>query len=119
MGYHNVWTIAHWTPTSCTVRSMLLFFFVQTHCMQTVHLIIVLPYKHFSIIPEEKKYNSCPCLKIHVPSINLAIHHQIRRLESSEVGYSNIKTYGDIPPFWVGFLQEIPRHGYHFSLKNP
>ena len=34
-------------------------------------------------------------------------------------GYSHIKTYGDVPPFWVGFLQEISRHGYHFSLKNP
>ena len=34
-------------------------------------------------------------------------------------GYSHIKTYGNVLPFWVGFLQEIPRHGYHFSLKNP
>ena len=30
-------------------------------------------------------------------------------------GYSHVKTYGDVPQFWVGFLQEIPKHGSHFS----
>ena len=34
-------------------------------------------------------------------------------------GYSHIKTYRVVPQKWVGSLQEIPRHGSHFSLKNP
>ena len=34
-------------------------------------------------------------------------------------GYSYVKTYGDVPQFWVGFLQEIPKHGSHIHEKIP
>ena len=39
-------------------------------------------------------------------------------LSSESWGYSHVKTYGDVPQFWIGFLQEIPKHGSHFSWKN-
>ena len=33
--------------------------------------------------------------------------------------YSYVKTYGYVPPKWVSFfLQEIPKHGSHFSWKK-
>ena len=33
-------------------------------------------------------------------------------------GYSHVKTYGDVLQFWVGFLQEILKHGSHFHEKS-
>ena len=33
-------------------------------------------------------------------------------------GYSHVKTYGDVPQFWV-FLQEINNNGSHFHEKIP
>ena len=33
-------------------------------------------------------------------------------------GYSYVRTYEDVPQFWVGFLQESPKHGSHFFIKK-
>ena len=34
-------------------------------------------------------------------------------------GDLHFKTYRDVLQKWVGFFQEIPKHGSHFSWKNP
>ena len=33
------------------------------------------------------------------------------------LGTCNLKTYRDVPHFWIHFLKEIPKHGSHFQAK--